>query len=440
MDRWLGKSLALLRRELARLGVSLVFRKGNPVKELKKLMKDAGADAVFWNRCYEPFLLERDEVLRLELSQLGVTAESFKAELLVEPWELGGGADEGKGGSAGSGSAVIPDFHSYMRAWMTLPPPPQPLPCPSRLTPVTSPIESLPLSDMGLAVPADRQATMERIWRPGSDHAFVVLEKFLHEVFPAFGEGRCRRDVDGSSRLSPHLKHGELSPRRLYHAVRLRVSRWEQWDTASRDEEVEEDEASPQRRGRSAVGGGGGGASGSGGGGGGGGGGVGGPPSNRRRQGGKRQRTSAAHRHRPPLPSAAAAPVTGTLLQGRPGLSPQGAWRESRSSSSRSRSRCYRSRRTISTISRAAATRGYIAPSLPPPTSADHTYHRLSQTGCGGAHCQRPSRVCCHPFILPPPSPSSPLMGTPQLPSPPLPRPPVDAPIQRAGGECSRYR
>lgn len=226
---WLQHSLTSLAAELRGLGVQLVFRVGAVEEELKNFVREVGADAVFWNRCYEPELLRRDERLRAELAASGLTAESFKSELLVEPWEL---QDEGVPGGGGGDSGVssgFRTFHAYMRAWMTLPPPPQPFSSPSRLKGIDGVVKSVPINDLGLGnEDAEYCEAMAKLWTPGSVNAAHMLETFLHEVFPAFGEERCRRDFLGTSRLSPHIRFGELSPRRIYHAARVRVSRWDQ--------------------------------------------------------------------------------------------------------------------------------------------------------------------------------------------------------------------
>lgn len=213
---WLRASLCCLRDDLRKLGVDLYTRSGKSTDELRAFLTETGADAVFWNRCYEPGLLSRDEQLRAELASEGMTAESFKAELLVEPWEL-------------SYTAVYPRFQSflaYKQAWMALAPPPHPFPCPSRLLPISHHITSTSIHSLGLDVPPKMDQAFEKIWIPGSTQAKRQLKKFLSEVFPVFGEGRCRRHFDGTSRLSPHVRFGELSPRHMYHATRMRVIWW----------------------------------------------------------------------------------------------------------------------------------------------------------------------------------------------------------------------
>ena len=155
--------------------------------------------------------------MRAELAQEVLTAESFKAELLVEPWEL-------------THSETCPSFktfHDYMRAWMAFPPPPHPFPCPSKLKPLTpSDVQHGSIDEMGLKYSKELDERLSKIWTPGSDQAKIQLKNFLQYIFPVFGEARVRRHIKGTSKLSPHIRFGELSPRRMYHATRLCVSRW----------------------------------------------------------------------------------------------------------------------------------------------------------------------------------------------------------------------
>ena len=214
---WLERSLRELATDLTKLGVQLHVRVGRCPVQLREFIKATGADAVFWNRCYEPDLLQRDEEMRAELGQEGLTAESFKAELLVEPWEL-------------ANSETCPPFktfHEYMRAWMSFPPPPHPFPCPSKLKSLTpSNVEHGKIHEMGLTYSKELDERLSKMWTPGSDQAKVQLKNFLQNIFPVFGEAKVRRHRKGTSKLSPHIRFGELSPRRMYHATRLRVSRW----------------------------------------------------------------------------------------------------------------------------------------------------------------------------------------------------------------------
>ncbi|HCX69552.1 MAG TPA: hypothetical protein DHK64_19050 [Rhodobiaceae bacterium] len=61
---WLHGSLAALSKSLARLGLPLVLRRGNPAHILPAIAEETGAAAVFWNRCYEPRVVERDKLIK----------------------------------------------------------------------------------------------------------------------------------------------------------------------------------------------------------------------------------------------------------------------------------------------------------------------------------------------------------------------------------------
>jgi deoxyribodipyrimidine photo-lyase len=63
---------------------------------------------------------------------------------------------------------------------------------------------------------------MRRDWTPGEEGARGLVERFVREALGDYEEGRNRVDRDGSSRLSPHLRFGELSPYQAWHAVESR--------------------------------------------------------------------------------------------------------------------------------------------------------------------------------------------------------------------------
>ncbi|KAA8499513.1 Cryptochrome-2 [Porphyridium purpureum] len=211
---WLAHSLHSLTQDFLALGIQFIVRQGDAIQEIKQILRDTGADAVFWNRLYEPDILMRDEEVRTELSLSGVFAESFKAEVLVEPWEF----------SRPDGVKHFQDFSSYMDAWMALPPPPQPLPVASSLQRYKGFIQSVQLNKLLPDLHEQAVQCLQAAWVPGERGARVALQYFLEHLFPLHADPRFRKDLERSSRLSPYLRFGEISPRRLYHAVRMAVS------------------------------------------------------------------------------------------------------------------------------------------------------------------------------------------------------------------------
>ena len=85
---WLHHSQDSLAHGLTRAGSRLILRKGAALREIPRLVQETGADAVFWNRRYEPWAVTRGADLKAALSQAGVEARSFNAGLLHEPQNL----------------------------------------------------------------------------------------------------------------------------------------------------------------------------------------------------------------------------------------------------------------------------------------------------------------------------------------------------------------
>ena len=82
---WLHHSLLALNKSLN--GKLRVF-KGDPIEIIPKLMSETGASGIYWNRCYEPWQIERDRLIKVTLRNRELECESFNGSLLWEPWEI----------------------------------------------------------------------------------------------------------------------------------------------------------------------------------------------------------------------------------------------------------------------------------------------------------------------------------------------------------------
>jgi deoxyribodipyrimidine photo-lyase len=208
---WLHDSLVRLDQELRRLGSRLVLRSGtDSMAVLLKLAQECNARHVVWNRRYEPAVIARDSAIKDALRSAGIDVHSYNGALLHEPWEITN--------KAGNPFQV---FTPFWRHCLSLPDPSEGLPRPARLCPPTQwpssqPIGELDLLPKNLAWPAAIRAA----WEPGSDHAHRLLEQFLNESLDDYAHARDRPDVAGTSRMSPYLHFGEISPRQIWHAVR----------------------------------------------------------------------------------------------------------------------------------------------------------------------------------------------------------------------------
>ncbi len=207
---WLHQSLAALGRALTAAGSTLVLRRGPSGAELARLAAETGADAVYFNRSYEPGLVARDAAVCAELAAVGIGTETFGGNVLLEPGTLLNRAGE-------PFRAFTPFWRAAQAQLEALAPAAAPaqLPPLSAGTPPGLPLEALEL------LPRIRwDAGLAARFAPGEAAALGRLEDFLEGSAAGYPEGRDRPDEPGTSRLSPHLHFGEISPRQVLTAIR----------------------------------------------------------------------------------------------------------------------------------------------------------------------------------------------------------------------------
>ena len=115
-------------------------------------------------------------------------------------------------------------FTPFWRACLARATPAFPLMAPSRLRRPESAPPGEALADWSLS-PAkpDWASGLRETWRPGEASAQARLERFAHDDLARYGEERDRPDRPSTSRLSPHLHFGEMSPRHVWHSVMMRL-------------------------------------------------------------------------------------------------------------------------------------------------------------------------------------------------------------------------
>lgn len=208
---WLHHSLAALERSLAERGSRLIIRRGEAGAELRRLLAETGARQVFWNRLYEPAAIARDAAIKRLLRETGIDVASFNAALLYEPWEIGRGG--------GEPYRVFTPFWKAMQA-RGLEPVPEP--APSSLPPVPPDLVSQPLAELRLLPGIPWDAGFHAHWQAGEAGAWARLEEFLEADIRGYRQRRDLPGEPGTSRLSPHLHFGEISPRQIVSAMRDR--------------------------------------------------------------------------------------------------------------------------------------------------------------------------------------------------------------------------
>jgi len=207
---WLHQSLSSLQANLAARGSRLILRRGPTLQTLQLLVAETGAASVFWNRRYEPAVIARDTTINPSLRDQGIRVETFNANLLFEPWTI-------RSRSTQRPFQVFSAFWKVCRS-APLPEPPQNAPRDLRV-PTTWPA-SLILGDLSLEPRINWAGGLKAAWTPGEAGAVAQLKNFARRNLAVYTSQRDFPSEPGTSRLSPHLHFGEISPRQIWHAVR----------------------------------------------------------------------------------------------------------------------------------------------------------------------------------------------------------------------------
>ncbi|WP_367197456.1 deoxyribodipyrimidine photo-lyase [Amorphus sp. 3PC139-8] len=202
---WLHGALKSLADDLHRLGGRLILRRGSS-DSVVALAREVGAQAVFWNRRYHPSAREQDADLKSALERDGVQATDFNGALIAEP----GTVTTNDGG-------FYKVYTPFARALHAKFPEISPLKVPKRLAaPVAWP-DSLALDDLKLRpTKPDWAGGLRETWTPGEAEADAVLDRFLDKNLTRYKPERDFAANDVTSRLSPYLRFGEISPRTVW--------------------------------------------------------------------------------------------------------------------------------------------------------------------------------------------------------------------------------
>ncbi|HRO62908.1 deoxyribodipyrimidine photo-lyase [Thermomonas sp.] len=208
---WLHRSLESLAAQLGIVGGRLHLAAGDTIACLRELIKATGASAVHWSRRYEPAAVAADTALKAALRADGIEVHSHPGNLWNEPWRLAT--------DAGQPYRVFTPFWRKQRAQL---PEAAPLPA-ARARDWLRLQGSLPVEALGL-LPANRwDAGLAEHWRPGEAGAAELLEIFTDDAALDYAKGRDLPARHGTSRLSPHLHFGEITPSQIRHALQARA-------------------------------------------------------------------------------------------------------------------------------------------------------------------------------------------------------------------------
>lgn len=205
---WLHHSLLALDASLLALGSRLIIRRGPALEVLQALVAETGAESVFWNRLYDPQAIVRDTGIKQTLRGTGIRVETFNSALLYEPWSI-------RRPTGGPYRVFTPFWKALLSQGLHQATEPAPRAMPG----VPEAICSEPIDSLGLLPGIAWDAGFYAHWQVGEAAALGRLEAFAEHTVLAYKSGRDVPGEAGTSRLSPYLHFGEISPRQVLNRI-----------------------------------------------------------------------------------------------------------------------------------------------------------------------------------------------------------------------------
>lgn len=200
--------LRKLRKAIRADDGNLIVRTEHSYRMLPEICREESVDKVVWNRSYEPYERKRDRRVQEALEKQGINWETWKDQVHFEKDEIL--TNEGN---------PYQVFTYYGKKWKNREKPEsvpevQSFDPPQSIEPGVIPS----VGDLQLEQNLEQQA-----FSSGFQEAENRWKQFLDRDLARYEHTRDRPDVNGTSGLSPYLRFGMISPRRLVEDCREAV-------------------------------------------------------------------------------------------------------------------------------------------------------------------------------------------------------------------------
>ncbi len=204
---WLYHSLISLQKSL---DGNLYLFQGDPNDILFNLIIKYKAQAIYWNRCYEPWQIKRDKAIEQKCKDKNILVKTFNASLLWEPWNILK--------RDGTPYKVFTPFYQK-GCLMSGDIPRAPLPKPKSTNNIISLQENKDIKTLNLLPKYKWDRKLENCWNIGEESSLSKFNMFVENGLKDYKDGRNYPSKNSVSLLSPHLHWGEISPFYIWQKV-----------------------------------------------------------------------------------------------------------------------------------------------------------------------------------------------------------------------------
>ncbi len=191
---------------------------GNPEKVISQLAKIYNIKHIYWNRCYEPWLMADDKKLEHTLKTLNIQHTVFNGSYLWSPTEI-----------IKEDGSYYKVFGAYKRKTMLFEPR-KPLAKSKNLKLIKDKQNKTTLKQFKLIPAHPWYKQVIEHWIVGEEGAKKKLAYFIKNELSGYKAGRDYPNLEQTSKLSPHLHFGEISPYQVWEAISSKSSKTEAED------------------------------------------------------------------------------------------------------------------------------------------------------------------------------------------------------------------
>lgn len=201
---WLRHSLNQLNKSLKQ---RLNTYKGKPQEILSDLVKRFKISDVFWNQCFEPWSRTQEKHVKAMLTKLNIDYSEFNGSYLWHP------------------GTILKDDGSYYKVFTAYKKKSvgfqkrKPVSNVKTLSLVKDNSNSCSIESLELLPAIDWDTKIEKTWNIGEDGAKHALDEFIENGLSGYKKGRDFPSLQQTSKLSPHLHFGEISPAQIVEAI-----------------------------------------------------------------------------------------------------------------------------------------------------------------------------------------------------------------------------
>ena len=202
---WLSKSLEFFKKDLEKFNISLEIMAGEEIEIFSKIKKEDEI-SVYWNKVYEPDVIERGKKIRDLFIKNKVNHKYFKGNILIEFQNV----------TKNDGTpfkVFTPFWKNAEKKYLEQ--------VPSK----ASKIKKLEKKRILMKKTIDPKDILpkknwykkfENYWEPSENEAKKFLLKLIKDKIENYGEFRDYPSIDGTSKLSPYLKHGQIHVEKIW--------------------------------------------------------------------------------------------------------------------------------------------------------------------------------------------------------------------------------